>query len=98
MARDIADGETSNSRIDALTRFDSRQLRVFLAVVREKSFTIAAAKLNMTQPALSRSVQMLEERLGVRLIERTSKSFGLTKFGRVVVDRALVIEREFDAA
>lgn len=82
--------------MDALSRLDSRQLRIFLAIVREKSFTIAAQKLNMTQPALSRSVQLLEERLGVRLIERTSKSFGLTKFGRVAVDRAVIIEREFD--
>jgi DNA-binding transcriptional LysR family regulator len=83
-------------KIDALARLDSRQLRVFLAIVREKSFTVAAQKLNMTQPALSRSIQLLEDRLGVRLIERTSKSFGLTKFGRVMVDRALLIEREFD--
>lgn len=84
------------TRSDALSRIDSRQLRILLAVVREQSFTAAAEKLNMTQPALSRSVQLLEERLGIRLIERTSKSFGLTQFGRIVVDRAHVVEREFE--
>jgi DNA-binding transcriptional LysR family regulator len=84
------------TRIDALSRIDSRQLRILLAVVREQSFTAAAEKLHMTQPALSRSVQLLEERLGIRLIERTSKSFGLTQFGRIVVDRAHIVEREFE--
>ncbi len=86
----------SDTRSDALSRIDSRQLRILLAVVREQSFTAAAEKLHMTQPALSRSVQLLEERLGIRLIERTSKSFGLTQFGRIVVDRAHIVEREFE--
>lgn len=86
----------SEVRADALSRIDSRQLRILLAVVREQSFTAAAEKLNMTQPALSRSVQLLEERLGIRLIERTSKSFALTQFGRIVVDRAHIVEREFE--
>lgn len=83
-------------RTDALSRIDSRQLRIFLAVVREQGFTAAAEKLNMTQPALSRSVQLLEERLGIRLIERTSKSFALTRFGRIVVDRAQGVEHQFE--
>lgn len=89
-------GDLLQAGRDALARFDSRQLRMFLAIVRERSFTAAADKLNMTQPALSRSLKLLEDRLGARLVERTSKSFGLTKFGRAVVDRALIIEREFD--
>ena len=52
--------------LDALARIDSRQLRAFLAVVRQKNFTNAAETLNVTQPALSRSVQLLEERLGLQ--------------------------------
>lgn len=83
----------SGDPLDALSRIDSRQLRAFLAVVRHKNFTNAAEALNVTQPALSRSVQLLEERLGVRLIERTSKSFELTRFGHAVLDRAMAIER-----
>lgn len=79
--------------LDALARIDSRQLRAFLAVARHKNFTNAAEALNVTQPALSRSVQLLEGRLGVRLIERTPKSFQLTRFGHAVFDRAMAIER-----
>lgn len=83
------------SAIDALLRIDSRQLRHLLAVVDCQGFTAAAERLNLTQPALSRSIQILEERLGVRLIERTPKSFQLTKFGHSVVDKARLIEMEF---
>lgn len=84
------------NNVDGLSRIDSRQLRILLAVVRNEGFTAAAEKLNLTQPALSRSVQMLEERLGVRLIERTSKTFELTPFGRIVVERARAVEHEFN--
>lgn len=88
------DGVVSTSDpLDAMSRIDSRQLRVLLAVVRHENFTAAAESLNLTQPALSRSVQLLEDRLGVRLIERTSKSFELTRFGHAVVDQAVAIER-----
>lgn len=84
------------NNIDALARIDSRQLRIMLAVVNHQGFTAAAEALNLTQPAVSRSIQMLEDRLGVRLIERTSKTFGLTPFGRIVVNRARAVEHEFN--
>jgi DNA-binding transcriptional LysR family regulator len=84
------------NNIDALARIDSRQLRILLAVVHNEGFTAAAESLNLTQPAVSRSIQMLEDRLGVRLIERTSKTFGLSPFGRIVVDRARAVEHEFN--
>jgi DNA-binding transcriptional LysR family regulator len=84
------------NNIDALARIDSRQLRIVLAVVNNEGFTAAAESLNLTQPAVSRSIQMLEDRLGVRLIERTSKTFGLSPFGRIVVDRARAVEHEFN--
>jgi len=47
------------------------QLAIFAAVAQERSFTRAAAKLGMSQPALSRAMRQLEERLGVRLLART---------------------------
>jgi DNA-binding transcriptional LysR family regulator len=72
-----------------------RQLRQFLAVVELKSFTAAAEKLHMTQPALTRSVQQLEERFNVKLIDRASKTFELTPFGRILAERARLIEQEF---
>jgi DNA-binding transcriptional LysR family regulator len=76
-------------------QIDFRQLRQFLAVVELKSFTAAAERLHMTQPALTRSVQQIEERFGVKLIERGSKTFDLTPFGHMLAERARLIEQEF---
>lgn len=76
-------------------QIEFRQLRQFLAVVESKSFTAAAEKLHMTQPALTRSVQQLEDRFGVKLIERGSKNLALTPFGRMLAERARLIEQEF---
>lgn len=76
-------------------QIEFRHLRQFLAVVELKSFTAAAEKLHITQPALTRSVPQLEERFGVKLIERGAKSFELTPFGRTLAERARLIEQEF---
>lgn len=86
--------EPPRADIDPFLKLDSRQLRHLIAVVDCKGFTAAAEQLNLTQPALSRSIQSLEERLGVRLIERTSKTFSLTSFGSVVVNRARLVQSE----
>lgn len=75
-------------------QIELRQLRQFLAVAELRSFTAAAARLNMTQPALTRAVQQLEDRYGVRLIERGAKTFELTRFGRVLAERARLVEKE----
>jgi DNA-binding transcriptional LysR family regulator len=50
------------------------QLVAFVAVARERSFTRAAAKLGVSQSALSHTIRELEERLGVRLLTRTTRS------------------------
>lgn len=76
-------------------QIETRQLRQFLAVVELQSFTAAAEKLLITQPVLTRTIQQLESRFGVKLIERGSKSFQLTSFGRMLVERARLIEQEF---
>src|SRR5690349_8113673 len=57
------------------------QLVAFIAVARERSFTAAAAKLNVSQSALSHSIRELEERLGVRLLTRTTRSVSPTEAG-----------------
>jgi DNA-binding transcriptional LysR family regulator len=62
-------------------REDASDLVAFLAVARERSFTRAAAKLGMTQSALSQIVRNLEERLGVRLLNRTTRSVTPTQAG-----------------
>lgn len=57
----------------------------FLAVARERSFTRAAAKLGVSQSALSHSVRALETRLGVRLLTRTTRSVSPTEAGERLV-------------
>jgi len=57
------------------------QLMAFVAVARERSFTAAAAKLNVSQSALSHTMRELEERLGVRLLTRTTRSVSPTEAG-----------------
>ena len=57
-------------------------LATFATVARERSFTRAAAKLGISQSALSQQVQNLEERLGVRLLTRTTRSVAPTEAGQ----------------
>ncbi|MBU6471509.1 MAG: LysR family transcriptional regulator, partial [Alphaproteobacteria bacterium] len=73
---------------------DSRFLRHFLAVVECKGFTAAAEALNLTQPGLTKSIQKLEQILGVKLLERHHKSVEPTAFGEVLAARARLIELE----
>src|SRR5918997_802211 len=56
-------------------------LQAFLAVARERSFTKAAAKLGVSQSALSHTIRGLEERLGIRLLTRTTRSVSPTEAG-----------------
>src|SRR3954468_11809014 len=56
-------------------------LQAFVAVARERSFTKAAAKLGVSQSALSHTIRELEERLGVRLLSRTTRSVSPTEAG-----------------
>lgn len=67
-------------------------------MAQERSFTRAAAKLGMSQPALSRAMRQLEERLGVRLLARTTRSVAPTEAGehllRVVAPRFEEIDSE----
>ncbi|TXI87285.1 HTH lysR-type domain-containing protein [Cupriavidus sp. H19C3] len=60
---------------------DLKQLRYFVALADTLSFTAAASKLRMTQPALSIAIQRLEESMGVELLRRTSRMVELTAAG-----------------
>src|SRR3954470_17566625 len=62
-------------------------LIAFLAVAREQSFTRAAARLGVSQPALSQAIRTLEARLGVRLLHRTTRSVSLTEAGEAYLAR-----------
>ncbi|PDT14668.1 LysR family transcriptional regulator [Rhizobium sp. J15] len=57
------------------------EIAAFLAVARERSFTKAAAKLGITPSALSHAVRGLEERLGIRLLARTTRNVAATEAG-----------------
>src|SRR5690242_15321506 len=68
--------------------FDLNQLRCFVTVAEELHFGRAAARLNMTQPPLSRQVQVLEHIVDAALLERTSRSVKLTPAGRSFLPEA----------
>lgn len=65
-----------------------RQLRCFVAVARKKSFVQAAEELGLTQPAVSRSVQELEQLVGHDLFDRSQRGAQLTRRGGVLLDAA----------
>ena len=69
-----------------------RQVRYFVAVAEELSFTRAAQRLAMTQPALSRAIRALEKNVGAALLVRTPQGVTLTDAGQVMLDegRSLV--------
>ena len=62
--------------------FDLKQLRSYLEILQEKSFTSASRKLKIGQATISSHIQGLEEMLGLKLIKRTSKEFTVTPEGK----------------
>jgi DNA-binding transcriptional LysR family regulator len=64
-----------------MPREDINNLLAFLAVAKERSFTRAAAKLGVSQSALSHTIRRLEARLGLRLLTRTTRSVAPTEAG-----------------
>jgi DNA-binding transcriptional LysR family regulator len=65
-----------------------RELRYFVAVAEELSFTNAARRLHVAQPSLSGAVRQLETRVGVTLLHRTTRKVDLTPAGRTLLAHA----------
>src|SRR5438067_1523590 len=67
---------------------DTRQLAAFCAVVERKSFSQAAERLGVTQPAVSLQIRALEERLGTQLLDRSGRRVEPTEAGRLLYRNA----------
>lgn len=76
---------------------DIKQIRSFLEVVNEKSFTNASRNLKISQASISHQIGQLEKMLGVTLIYRSSQDFSLTSEGRIFVKFCNRIMKEIDA-
>ncbi|MBO2453603.1 LysR family transcriptional regulator [Actinomadura barringtoniae] len=77
---------------------ETRELRYFVAVAEELHFGRAAERLGMAQPPLSRAIQQLERRLGVALLQRTSRTVTLTEAGAVLLREGRAALDAVDAA
>src|SRR6266852_6593686 len=75
---------------------DFNDLQFFAAVVINRGFSAAARALRVPKSRVSRRVALLEERLGVRLLDRTTRGLGVTQVGQQVFEhaRAAIIEAE----
>lgn len=80
-----------------MARDNINDLLVFFAVARERSFTRAAARLGMTQSALSHIIRSLEARLGVRLLTRTTRSVSPTEAGERLLQNVAPRLEEIEA-
>jgi len=77
---------------------DYAELIAFLAIAEERSFRRAAHRMGMSPSALSHSMRALEERIGARLLHRTTRSVAPTEAGQEMLDRLRPAIAEVDAA
>lgn len=81
-----------------MTGKEYQELLVFMAIARDLSFRGAALRLSMTPSGVSRAMSQLEARLGVRLLNRTTRSVGLTSAGDVLFERLPALIAAMDGA
>ncbi|TDP62871.1 LysR family transcriptional regulator [Bradymonas sediminis] len=76
----------------------SSAMQIFVEVVREEGFTAAARKLKVSKSHVSKQVDRLEEHLGVRLLERTTRQVSVTELGAIYFEHCRRILEEIDEA
>ncbi len=72
-----------------------RNLRAFLAVARHGNLTAAADQINLTQPALTKTIRRVEQDFGAKLFDRTTRGMVLTRAGKLLLDRCEKIELHY---
>jgi len=77
---------------------DTQNLKAFIAVAHTQSFSAAAVELYLTQPAISKRINLLEQQLGSRLFDRIGRQVSLTEAGRTLLPKANSILREISEA
>lgn len=80
-----------------MEQFDANDLLIFARVADAASFSRAAEQLGLPKSTVSRRVSLLEERLGERLIQRTTRRLTLTDYGRQLLEHARQVAAEVDA-
>ncbi|MDE1169696.1 MAG: LysR substrate-binding domain-containing protein [Verrucomicrobium sp.] len=81
-----------------MERIQTRELEYFLAVAEELSFVKAARRLHLSQPPLSRHIQILEGKLGTSLLKRDTRNVSLTPEGALFAEQAREILQQMDRA
>ncbi|MCB1705357.1 MAG: LysR family transcriptional regulator [Halioglobus sp.] len=77
---------------------DTQNLKAFLLVAETGSFSLAAQKLHLTQPAVSKRVAQLEEQLNVTLFDRIGRTINTTEAGEALLPHARAVQAELQAA
>tara|TARA_R110001592_G_scaffold363248_6_gene682415 strand:- start:118418 stop:119302 length:885 start_codon:yes stop_codon:yes gene_type:complete len=77
---------------------DTQNLKAFVLVAESGSFSLAAEKLHLTQPAVSKRIALLEEQLGSDLFDRIGRNITLTEAGRALLPHARAVQQELAAA
>lgn len=87
----------TTQRVKEAAPVDIRQLNYFIAVAEERHFGRAASRLLMAQPPLSQQIRQLEDQLGVKLLNRTTRRVDLTPAGQLMLDRGRHIINDLGA-
>lgn len=77
---------------------DTQNLRAFILIAQAGSFSEAAERLHLTQPAVSKRIAQLEEQLGTPLFDRIGRTVNLTEAGKALLPHARAVELELAAA